>query len=369
MGALPTVLRVLTRLNIGGPSRHAVILHRGLAELGWECVLARGASEGEEGDFTEWEPVDTVRVAGLRRGASPAQAAIAVRSLRRLIREVDPDIVHTHMAMAGFAARIAASGSRARVIHTFHGHVLEGYFSPVRERLYAVVERRLARRTDALIAVSAGVRDELSALGIGAPERWHVIPLGLDLDRLLAMDTPPPRTNTVGIVGRLVPIKDHATLLLALTLLPDGVRLVVAGDGELRTQLELFARELGLGGRVEFRGWVRDLASLYGELDVVVLSSINEGTPVAIIEAMAAGRPVVATAVGGVPDVVAPGVTGTLVPPADPAALAAAIAAALTGDALARQRTEQARAMVAGRFGQRRLVRDIEHLYARLSGE
>ena len=174
----------------------------------------------------------------------------------------------------------------------------------------------LAKRTDALVSVSTRVRDELLALGIGTPGQWRVVPLGLELGDLLRGPAErsasraalglPPQDQLVGIVGRLAAIKDHGTFLAMAAKLaaarPD-VSFVVAGDGALRESLEATARSL-LGTRIRFLGWATDLPVLYGALDVVVLTSRNEGTPVALIEAGAAGRPVVATDVGGVAEVI-----------------------------------------------------------------
>jgi glycosyltransferase involved in cell wall biosynthesis len=362
----PRVLRVLTRLNVGGPARHALILHHDLAARGYDSVLAAGHSEGVEGDMTDWLDTDVVRITGLHRSASIADAARATAALAGLIRRTRPDIVHTHMAMAGFCGRTAARVSRAMTVHTFHGHVLEGYFSARKDRIFTRIERVLAHGTTRLVAVSHAVRDDLVRRRIGAAKRWHVVPVGLRLDDLAAL-APPDGGTSVGIVGRLVPIKDHDTFLRAAAHWPAGTRIVVAGDGELRAQLERRALELGVPA--SFRGWVRDLPGLYGELDVVVLTSRNEGTPVALIEAMAAGRPVVATRVGGVPDVVDDGVTGVLVPPGSADDVAGAVQALLRDAAAARAMGERARASVLERFSADRLVDDVDRLYRELLRE
>jgi glycosyltransferase involved in cell wall biosynthesis len=264
------------------------------------------------------------------------------------------------MAMAGFCTRTAARLVRhPAVVHTYHGHVLEGYFSPRRERFYTGVERMLSRGTKCIIGVSDAVRTDLISRGIGSPGKWRVVAVGLELGDLATLE-PPVTARMVGIVGRLVPIKDHDTFLRAAARLPNDMRFVIAGDGELRRKLEQHAQALGVDA--DFRGWVRDLRALYSELDVVVLSSRNEGTPVALIEAMAAARPVVATRVGGVPDVIEDGVTGLLVPPGDPAALADAISRALEQPELGMR----GRASVLERFSAERLVDDIDALYQEL---
>jgi glycosyltransferase involved in cell wall biosynthesis len=233
--------------------------------------------------------------------------------------------------------------------------------------------------TDRLVTVSPRLKTELLAMGIGRPEQFEVIPLGLDLGRFRR---PRPASPTVryglgldgdtpllGIVGRLVPIKDHATLFRAIARLPSGApapHLVVVGDGDERPRLEQLARDLGLDKRIHFMGWRSDLETIVPEMDVVICASKNEGTPVALIEAMAAGVPVLSTDVGGVGDLVAHGTTGWLVPPSDPAAMAQAIGD-LLGDAGRRARLAAAGQVVALEQHQvAGLIRRVEALYTDL---
>jgi len=284
------------------------------------------------------------------------------------------------MAKAGTIGRVAALSSRVRpwTVHTFHGHVLEGYFSAPVQRTFIEIERKLARRTDVLIAVSSHVRDALLELRIGRPEQFRVIPLGLDLSSCLAVSAGQgvlrsslklgPDVPLAGVISRLVPIKDHETLLLALKRL-HGVHLAVLGDGELRPTLEARVRDLGLADRVHFVGWWTDVASALSDLDVVVLTSRNEGTPVSLIEAGAAARPVVATDVGGVAAVVEHGVTGYLARPGDPEHIASLISAVLEDPHTARRIGEAARRHVRDRFGEERLVEAIRDLYDELCSQ
>lgn len=371
----PRVLRLITRLNVGGPARQAIYLSRAMEERGFWTELVYGSvgpGEGELGPV----PGRGTRLPGLRREIAPLLDARAERTIRRLIRDRQPHVVHTHMAKAGALGRLAARRTGVPVvIHTYHGHVLEGYFSRPITSAFVAAERRLARSSDVLIAVSPSVRDDLLALGVGTPAQWRVVPVGLELDALL--DTPPPGAvararlgvpdgiPVVGVVGRLVPIKDHRTFLEAAVRMgtdrPDVV-FAVAGDGELRTDLESRARAL-LGDRVRFLGWVEDLPALYATLDVVMLTSRNEGTPVSLIEAGAAGRPVVATRVGGVKDVVREGVTGLLAAPGDAAALAAAALRLLDEPAVAATMGTAARTWVRDRFSATRLADDLAGLY------
>ncbi|MBA3738690.1 MAG: glycosyltransferase [Actinobacteria bacterium] len=374
----PRVLRIVTRLNVGGPARQAVYLLGALERRGFLTELVSGSVGPGEGELLPTDGLHT-RIPELKRPLDPFADLRAARAVRRLVRARSPHVVHTHMAKAGALGRLAAHRARVPVvIHTFHGHVLEGYFARPVTAMFLAAERRLARWSDALVAVSPAVRDELLELRIGVPSQWRVVPVGLELDDLLA---PAPGTGearrrlglsqhgaVVGIVGRLVPIKDHVTFLEAAARIaarrPD-VTFVVAGDGELRSALEAQGRGM-LGDRIRFLGWVTDLPTLYAAIDVVVLTSRNEGTPVSLIEAGAAAKPVVCTRVGGVDDVVRHDVTGLLVPAGDPAGIAAAVLRLMEDQGMARSMGEAARGWVRDRFTAERLADDLSNLYREL---
>jgi glycosyltransferase involved in cell wall biosynthesis len=368
------LVRLVTRLNVGGPARHALLLTRELSAE-FPTILAVGRTGPREGELSD--PAVTVRRLPLTREVHPAADLKAFAAVRRLLAQTRPWLVHTHMAKAGTMGRLAAMTVKPRPlsVHTFHGHVLEGYFSKPVERAFLEVERRLARRTDRLIAVSPQVRDELLDLGIGRPQQIDVVPLGLDLEPFLDVTKPTGELRArlgiaqdaplVGIVGRLVPIKDVATTINAVHRL-DGVHLAIVGDGELRPELEQEARDLGVADRVHFTGWWHDVADVMADLDVAALSSRNEGTPVALIEALAAARPVVGTNVGGVRFVVEEDKSGYLVPPNDPDALADRLARLLADPARRTRMGEYGRAQVRDRFGAARLVADMRALYVEL---
>jgi glycosyltransferase involved in cell wall biosynthesis len=304
----------------------------------------------------------------------------AVAALYRLMRAERPHIVHTHTAKAGFVGRLAARMAGVPiVVHTYHGHVLRGYYPALQTRLLRVMERALATVSDRLVAVSKGVKQDLVDYGVARPEKISVIPLGFDLKpfvdahpnggglrRELGLADP---VRLVGIIGRIFPIKNHRLFLNAaarVARVDADTRFVVVGDGTLRPAMEAHARALGLGDRVVFTGWRRDLARIYPALDALVVSSDNEGTPVSAVEAMASGCPVVATHVGGLPDLIEDGRTGRLVPPGDPESLASAILDVL-GDAEGRRRMGRAaRESAAARFGLDRLLNDVERLYDEL---
>lgn len=365
------VFRIIARLNIGGPALHVTHLARGLNPARFETTLVTGqigAHEGDMGDLAQglsWRIIPE-----LGRDLAPAADAITLIKLWSLIRSRRPHIVHTHTAKAGAIGRMAARlAGTPVVVHTFHGHTFHGYWGNLGSGLTVIAERGLARLADRVVAVSDRVREDLIALRIAPPKKVVTIPLGLDLAPFAALSAPrrigsPPR---VGIVGRLTPIKNHALFLrMARLLIAEGFegQFVIVGGGELRRELELEAADIS--SRVVFTGWRRDLPRLYSELSVMVNTSLNEGTPVALIEAMAAGVPVVATAVGGVPDLVRPGETGWLTPSGDAAALADGVRCALQeGEAVAARAREE----VLRKFSKERLIADIENLYDSLLAE
>jgi glycosyltransferase involved in cell wall biosynthesis len=376
----PAILRVITRLNVGGPARQAILLSNGLKRHGFDSELVSGSEDQNEGHVPPLG-IPHTKVPTLKRPVDPLSDLRALRSLKDVIGRGRPDIVHTHMAKAGVLGRTAASRAHVPVVvHTFHGHILEGYFSRAASRTFMAIERRLARRSHALVAVSGAVRDQLLAYRIGVPEQWHVIPVGLNLGPYLenAMSRVesrqlldlPRESLLVGFVGRLVAVKDPDTFLQAATRVATergDVTFIVAGDGELRAQMESRAKQL-LGERIRFVGWVSNLAALYSALDLVVLTSRHEGTPTALVEAGASGRPVVATRVGGVPDVVREGASGLLVPPGDPVAAAGSMLSLLADTERRRAMGDAARAWVRDRFSLERLTGDLASLYTHLLG-
>jgi glycosyltransferase involved in cell wall biosynthesis len=376
------VFRLFSRLNVGGPAVHVILLTAGLKARGYTTCLAVGKESPREGnllDLAAAKGVECLQLGALGRDIRPLSDAQALWGLWRLIRQLRPHVVHTHTAKAGVLGRIAARLAGVPVVvHTYHGHVLRSYFGPLKNALFRATERMLGRASDALVAVSESVKADLVGLGVAEAAKIRVVPLGLELGsltgalprgRLRAASGVTDGAPLVGIVGRLAPIKDVATFLAAADLLHRSlpeVRFAVVGDGEERPALEAQSRRLGLDGIVHFHGWHRDMAAVYGDLDVVVNCSRNEGTPVALIEALAAGRPVVATRVGGTPDLLAGGEYGALVPAADPAALAAAIAAIVRAPAAARARASGGRDYVLRHHSADRLVRDVDALYRQL---
>lgn len=386
------VARIITRLNIGGPSIQAIILSRQLSLHGFPTYLIHGRRSANEGYMGDLLTVSADRIThepSLVRSVSPLSDVRALWSLFRALHEWKPHIVHTHMAKAGALGRLAAilynsfhRGAKTRLVHTYHGHVFEGYFSTRSTKVFLAVERWLAKYTDAVIAISPQVRyDIVHTYGIAAVDRVEMIPLGFELARftcITADDRLRARRDlqisedvtVVATVGRLTAIKSQSLLLKAAARLRDTceLQLLIVGDGELRSQLEAEARKIGVANCTRFLGWRGDLETIYAATDIFVLTSRNEGTPVALIEAMAAGVASVSTDVGGVRDVITSAEEGVVVPYGDDAALAAAVKGLADDPQRRSVMGERARVSVGARYAQQRLIADISSLYRRLLG-
>ena len=382
------VLRVIARLNMGGPALHVAYLSAGLRDRGYDTTLVAGSlALGEESmaGVAQGLGVPIVTVPELHREISPLRDLRAVYHLADLIHEVRPHILHTHTAKAGtigrLAARLLGDNGPPIVVHTFHGHVLRGYFDPVRSTAFRLLERWLAQRTTALIAVSPEVRDDLVSLGVAPREKFTVVRLGIELDERVGSDSDGPRADTrralgipadrfvVGWIGRMTGVKRTDDVLLAVRALRErGVDTVLCmvGDGPDRDAVERRAHQLGIVRDSLFLGYQEEVASYYAAFDALILPSANEGTPVSAIEALGGGRPVVATRVGGVPDVVRDGIDGFLVEPGDVDAMAERLSALAADPPLRHRMGEAGRASVHERYSVERLLNDVDALYRRL---
>jgi glycosyltransferase involved in cell wall biosynthesis len=373
-------------LNMGGPAIHVANLAAGLETRGYHTTLVAGSlARGEDSMafLAERLGVAVVSVEELQREVSLLHDARSVLRIAELIRSERPHILHTHTAKAGAIARAAsllAGGARPPVVlHTFHGHVLKGYFDAGRTAFFRHVERTLARASDVLVAVSPEVRDELVELGVAPYDKFVVIRLGIPLEERLGDPTAnsdyrrlygiPEDAFVVGWVGRMTEVKDTGAVLEIVRATRDrGVEAVLCmvGDGPDRERLEQLAHELGIARSCYFVGYQSDVAGYYRLFDAFVLPSVNEGTPVSAIESLASGTAVVANRVGGVPDVVRDGVDGFLVEPGDIDAAAARLAELAMDPALRTRLGASGRTRALERYSVARLVDDVDRLYRSL---
>jgi glycosyltransferase involved in cell wall biosynthesis len=420
------VVRIIARLNVGGPARHVAWLEAGLRGRDVESLLVAGVvppGEDDMGYFAESLGVTPHVIPEMSREVSPKDL-VTVWKLYRLFLRERPTVVHTHTAKAGTVGRAAGALYRwltpsallgrpraCRFVHTYHGHIFHSYYGRWKTRLFLAVEQALARlATDRIVVISPQQLEEIHGrFRVGRREQFEVIPLGLDTR---AFDDWPARRHVlrqewgagerdvlVGIVGRLTEVKNHRLFLEAAALFKkrrafeeesrgptqEGagrVGFVVVGDGHLRAELEGHARALGLLDDVKFAGLRDDPENFYPALDVVALTSRNEGTPLTLIEAMANARACVATAVGGVVDLLG-GVAedelrrphpwqvcerGVQVRPGDPEAFADALAHVVADRGLRQALGERGREYVERNYSVERLVADVRRLYGRLAG-
>ncbi len=380
------IVRIISRLNVGGPAIQAIMATRLLAERGYKTTLARGQEAPREGNMDHLAAaagVKPVMVPGLQREVGFHDLRALAFVWRLLYRE-RPQILHTHAAKGGTVGRLAALALPRRVrpkviFHTFHGHSLTGYFSPRKASVFLAIERLLARVSTRLIAVSAEVKQDLVALGVARPEQIVVIPLGFDLERFALEPAErdaaraalrselgiPADACVVTLVARLVPIKRVDRFLEAAVRLRGlpGVHFLIVGDGELADDLRDSDDARKTSSVTTWAGMRLDMPAVYAASDVVALTSDNEGTPVSLIEAQAAGLPVVSTRVGGVASVIRDGESGYVVDAGDVDQLASMLRA-LIGDADARSRFGEAgRRHVMESFSIDRLMDDLDTLY------
>lgn len=395
------ILRVISRLNVGGPSIHVYLLTKGLNPEKFYSRLVTGRISSQEGDMSYlFKPGDPqpIIIPDLQREIRIKMDIKAFWRLFSILSAEKPDIVHTHTAKAGSSARLAVifynmiGRHKVLMVHTFHGHIFEGYFSDLNSFLFLNIERLLARASDAIIAISDTQKEDLiHTYRIAPANKIKTIELGFDLTPFLSPKKQQGEFRKkigvkeddllVGIIGRLVPIKNHYMFFDAarrfLELAP-GIQVwfIIVGDGELRDHLMLYCKKLGIENSVKFCGWIRDVSVVYNDLDILALTSLNEGTPVSIIESMASSVPVIATDAGGVRDLLGTGglepqpgnfcvcERGILCRKNDPEGFARGLIFLLREDKVElRHRIQKARSFVENHFSRHRLIHDMETLY------
>ena len=405
------ILRIIARLNVGGPARHVVWLTEALQGNGIESKLIAGTvPEGEEdmSYFADEHGVEPIYIREMSRELS-AKDVVSLLKVFRAIRDQRPDIIHTHTAKAGTVGRVAAflyrwvtpgtligRPRRVKVVHTFHGHVFHSYYGKRKTQVFVLIEKMLARfASDKIIVITPQQFQEIHAgVGVGRKDQFEVIPLGIDLSKFDSDDTARREFRDelgisdseflIGFVGRLTEIKNIPMLLAAAKIYVETpgappARFIVVGDGHLRPELERSVDELGIRENVVFAGNREDLGRVYAGLDLLALTSLNEGTPLSVIEAMASSRPVIATLVGGVVDLL--GSTeqqidgflvaerGVGVPSGDAEVLARGLIYLAKNERLRFDLGNKGHQFALNNYGKERLISDIRSLYSRLLEE
>jgi glycosyltransferase involved in cell wall biosynthesis len=389
---MPRVLRILNRLIIGGPSKNAVYLSRYM-QPDFDTLLVIGGKEDHEQDadfLAIANNIEPTCIPEMMRSISPYNDWAAYNKLKKLIKEFKPDIVHTHAAKSGALGRLAAKHANVPVIvHTFHGHIFHSYFNSVKTNVFIRAERYLAGLSDAIVAISDVQKKELSEdFKIAAADKFRVIPLGLDLDSFIINQEEKrakfreefeldDETVAIGIIGRLVPIKNHPLFLKGLKYVLDNttvkVKAFIIGDGESRAAIEQMANSLGIRYTqhtdtthpypLVFTSWRTDVDTICAGLDIIALTSLNEGTPVSLIEAQAAGKPIVSTRVGGIADVVLENRTALLSEITDEKTFSDNLLLLVNDPALRQRFSNAGKDHVVSKFSYHRLVNDMSSLY------
>jgi len=392
------ILRLINRFNLGGPTYNVTYLTRYLVPE-FETLLVGGMKENSEAssDFIlEQNGIKPIIIEEMRRSINPVNDIAAYKNIKKLIKDFKPHIVHTHAAKAGALGRMAAFSCNVPVtLHTFHGHVFHSYFGSMQTAVYKNIERYLASRTTALVAISEKQKHELAESHKIAPaSKFHVVPLGFDLEKFWT-NQEEKRTEfrkkyhiedneiAIGIIGRLVPVKNHRMFLDAFNYVKKRtrkkVKAFIIGDGELLTELMQNCKELGLSYTsrhslhpdfdVFFTSWIKEVDTANAGLDIVALSSLNEGTPVSLIEAQAAGRPIVSTQTGGIENVVIPGTTALLSPVGNVQAFGDNLLKLCDDDAFREFLSGKGRDFVSAQFSYTSLALNMSKLYHTLLQE
>ena len=389
---MPKVLRIINRFNLGGPTYNVAYVSKFMAPE-FETVLVGGMNDETEDSsefIVEQLGLKPILIKNMQREINLVKDYKAYQEIREIIKTTKPDIVHTHASKAGTLGRLAAKSLNVPiVIHTFHGHVFHSYFGKLKTAFYKTIERYLASQSTKIIAISNRQKEELvEEHKIGPSQKFEVIPLGFDLNRFKE-NQEEKRKNfrelhaitenavAIGIIGRLVPVKNHKLFLKAIKHVLDfttqPIKAFIIGDGELMNNLKLEATRVGLGynkpgekhplKHLYFTSWMHDVDVAYAGLDIITLTSFNEGTPVSLIEAQASGRPVISTNVGGIENIVAEGKTGYLVDVEKEFDFFTKLLYLVTHKTERLKMGEQGREEIIKKYSYDRLVNDMKNLY------
>ncbi|MDQ3047614.1 MAG: glycosyltransferase [Bacteroidota bacterium] len=389
------VLRIINRFNIGGPTYNVAYLSKYMS-ADFETLLVGGAKDDSEesSDFIVKNlDLSPVIIEEMKREIDLKNDYAAYKKIKKIILDFKPDIVHTHASKAGTLGRLAAYSCGVKVIiHTFHGHVFHSYFGKLKTTFYKNIERYLASKSTTIIAISEKQKEELASTHrICKAEKVQVIPLGFDLNKFQT-DQENKRNAfrqkysvgndeiAISIIGRLVPVKNHEMFLKAVKIVASKtkfkLRVFIIGDGESRKELENKAKELGLPfndgasdktpALITFTSWIREIDVALAGSDIIALTSFNEGTPVSLIEAQAANKPIVTTRVGGIENVVLPEETAFLCPNNDEQTFALNLLKLTEDDSLRSSMGRKGWDFVKNNYHYTRLVNDMEKLYRKL---
>lgn len=395
---MPKVLRILNRMAVGGPVLNAAYLSKYLSPE-YETLLVVGAKEDHEKSasiLARELNLEVVTIPQMKRAVSPLKDFQSFQAIRKLIKDFQPDVVHTHASKPGVVGRLAASVEGVpAIVHTFHGHTFNSYFNNLTSNFYINTERFLARKSSAIVAISNTQKKELvEDFKIGPEEKFRMIQLGLDLDKF-TINQEAKREKfrnefgvakdeiAIGIIGRLVPVKNHSLFLQSIAHVLSNtskkVKAFIVGDGECRANLESLATQLGISFSSQndkshlhplvFTSWRSDVDVINAGLDIIALTSLNEGTPVSLIEAQAANKPIVSTRVGGISDIVIEGKTALLADVDDNELFCQHLLNLVQDDSLRAELGSDSSYSVMRRFSYQRLVKDMSDLYYELLSE
>lgn len=392
---MPKILRIINRFNLGGPTYNAAYLTKYLPDT-YETLLVGGEKDETEDSsqhILDQLDIEPIIVQEMQRSIHPANDYIAYKKIKKIIDDFKPDIVHTHASKAGTLGRLAAFSSKVPVVvHTFHGHVFHSYFNKTKTAVFKKIEQNLAKKSSCIVAISEKQREELALVHKIAPlEKFAIVPLGFDLTRFQE-DYLLKRTSfrkayniqddevAIGIIGRLVPVKNHSLFLQALKIVLQKtnkkVRAFIVGDGEDREKIRVQALELGIPYIEEnfdkqtaplcFTSWIKEIDHVNAGMDVVALCSLNEGTPVSLIEAQASGTPIVSTNVGGIENIVLDKRTGLLSDLEDIEQYAENLLTLVENENMRLEMQKYGWKHVKDQFSYHRLVKDMDALYTNL---
>lgn len=391
---MPKVLRIINRFNLGGPTYNVAYLSKYIE--GYETLLVGGEKDSSEDSstfITDNLGLKPLIIEEMKREINPIQDRAAYLKLKKIIKDFKPDIVHTHASKSGLLGRMAASAMQVPVIiHTFHGHVFHSYFGKAKSEIYQKLERYAAQKSSAIIAISEKQKHELCNIyRICTPEKTHIIPLGFELDKFNTNKEEKrslfrKRWNisedeiAIGIVGRLVPIKNHKLFIDAIKIMngktTQKIRAFIVGNGELRKELEDYCQSQNIAysntsqpSSITFTSWLKEIDEVNAGMDIIALTSFNEGTPVSLIEAQAASKPIVSTNVGGIENIVLENETAFLTPSNNKAQFAEKLLLLAESEELRKKMGLKSWDFVYKNYTFQRLANDTKQLYFSLLNE